>query len=170
MNYHPATVEIISQAARKARELGHSYVGSAHFLLALSRESGSTGLVLRQLGVNPEVTEALTQLLYGLGTPDLPLPQGLTPEAKRLLRGAAGEARSQKARQIQPQHLLLALARQERGAAGELLRLSGIPAEELFTQTVDYLRWEQSVLTRAKKEDGRLRLLEQFSEDLVARA
>ena len=86
MNYHPATVEIISQAARKARELGHSYVGSAHFLLALSREGGSTGLVLRQLGVNPEVTEALTQLLYGLGTPDLPLPQGLTPEAKRLLR------------------------------------------------------------------------------------
>ena len=170
MHYHPATVELLSQAARKARELGHSYVGSAHFLLALSREGGSTGLVLRQMGVNPELMEALIQLLYGLGTPELPLPQGLTPEAKHLLRGAAGEARSQRVRQIQPQHLLLAMARQERGAAGELLRLSGIGAEELFTQTVEYLRWEQSVMTRAKKEETRLRLLEQFSEDLVAKA
>lgn len=170
MHYHPATVELLSQAARKARELGHSYVGSAHFLLALSREGGSTGLVLRQMGVNPELMEALIQLLYGLGTPELPLPQGLTPEAKHLLRGAAGEARSQRVRQIQPQHLLLAMARQERGAAGELLRLSGLAPEELFNQTVEYLRWEQSVLTRAKKEETRLRLLEQFSEDLVAKA
>ncbi len=170
MNYHPATVELLSQAARKARELGHSYVGSAHFLLALSREGGSTGLVLRQMGVNPELMEALIQLLYGLGTPELPLPQGLTPEAKHLLRGAAGEARSQRVRQIQPQHLLLAMARQERGAAGELLRLSGLAPEELFNQTVEYLRWEQSVSTRAKKEETRLRLLEQFSEDLVAKA
>ena len=170
MHYHPATVELLSQAARKARELGHSYVGSAHFLLALSREGGSTGLVLRQMGVNPELMEALIQLLYGLGTPELPLPQGLTPEAKHLLRGAAGEARSQRVRQIQPQHLLLAMARQERGAAGELLRLSGLAPEELFNQAVEYLRWEQSVLTRAKKEETRLRLLEQFSEDLVAKA
>ena len=82
--------------------LGHSYVGSAHFLLALSREGGSTGLVLRQMGVNPELMEALIQLLYGLGTPELPLPQGLTPEAKHLLRGAAGEARRGAAAAFRP--------------------------------------------------------------------
>ena len=170
MRYHPATVELLCLAARKAREFGHSYVGSAHLLLALCREPAEVGLVLRQLGMDPELTEAMAQLIYGLGTPDLPLPQGLTPQAKRLLHLAAGEARRQKCRQIRPRHLLLAMARQEEGAAGELLRINGITADTLFTQTVDYLRWERQTVIKAKKEDVHLRLLEQFSEDLVARA
>lgn len=170
MRYHTMTEELIQEAARKARELGHSYVGSEHLLLALIREPGGMGLVLRQLGVDPELTEAMAQLLHGTGTPDLPLPQGLTPEARELLRGAAREARNQKSREIQPQHLLLAMARQSSCAAGELLRINGVSADALFTHTVDYLRWERQALAKGKKEAVTLRLLEQFSEDLVAKA
>ena len=170
MRYHAQTLELIQSAARKARSLGHSYVGSAHLLLALSREPGNVGLVLRQLGVDPELTEAMALLLYGAGTPDLPLPQGLTEEARQLLLGAAREAKRQKSREIRPEHLLLALARQEGSAAGELLQINGITGDILFTQTVDYLRWERQTLVKEKREEVRLRLLEQFSEDLVARA
>ena len=170
MRYHTQTVELIQSAARKARSLGHSYVGSAHLLLALTREPGNVGLVLRQLGVDPELTEAMALLLYGAGTPDLPLPQGLTEEARQLLLGAAREAKRQKSREIRPEHLLLALARQEGSAAGELLQINGVTGDILFTQTVDYLRWERQTLVKEKREEVRLRLLEQFSEDLVARA
>ena len=170
VHYHTMTAELIQAAARKARSLGHSYVGSAHLLLALSREPGGMGLILRQLGVDPELTEAMVQLLYGAGTPDLPLPQGLTPEARELLRSAAREAKQQKCREIQPQHLLLAMARQKGCAAGELLRINGVSADALFTHTVDYLRWERQALAKGKKEAVALRLLEQFSEDLVAKA
>ena len=170
MRYHAQTLELIQSAARKARSLGHSYVGSAHLLLALSREPGNVGLVLRQLGVDPELTEAMALLLYGAGTPDLPLPQGLTEEARQLLLGAAREAKRQKSREIRPEHLLLALARQEGSAAGELLQINGVTGDILFTQTVDYLRWERQTLVKEKREEVRLRLLEQFSEDLVARA
>ena len=170
MRYHAQTLELIQSAARKARSLGHSYVGSAHLLLALTREPGNVGLVLRQLGVDPELTEAMALLLYGTGTPDLPLPQGLTEEARQLLLGAAREAKRQKCREIRPEHLLLALARQEDSAAGELLQINGVTGDILFTQTVDYLRWERQTLVKEKREEVRLRLLEQFSEDLVARA
>ena len=170
MRYHAQTLELIQSAARKARSLGHSYVGSAHLLLALSREPGNVGLVLRQLGVDPELTEAMALLLYGAGTPDLPLPQGLTEEARQLLFDAAREAKRQKSREIRPEHLLLALARQEGSAAGELLQINGVTGDILFTQTVDYLRWERQTLVKEKREEVRLRLLEQFSEDLVARA
>ena len=170
MRYHAETMELIQSAARKARSLGHSYVGSAHLLLALTREPGNVGLVLRQLGVDPELTEAMALLLYGTGTPDLPLPQGLTEEARQLLLGAAREAKRQKCREIRPEHLLLALARQEDSAAGELLQINGVTGDILFTQTVDYLRWERQTLVKEKREEVRLRLLEQFSEDLVARA
>ena len=170
MRYHVLTADLLHRSARKARELGHGYVGSAHILLSLSREPGAAGQVLRMLGVNPELTESITQLLYGTGTPDLPLPQGLTTEARNLLYLAAGEAKGQKSREIMPQHLLLAMARQESSTAAQLLQLSGISGDELFTHTVEYLRWEQSVAFKGKKEAFTMKLLEQFSEDLVARA
>ena len=170
MRYHTLTADLIHSAARKARGLGHSYVGSVHLLLAMAWEPGGPGLVLRQLGVDPELTEAMAQLLYGTGTPDLPLPQGLTQEARELLRLAAREARQQNCREIQPQHLLLAMARQRDCAAGELLQLNGVSADMLFTHTVDYLRWEQTAPGKGKKEAVAMRLLEQFSEDLIAKA
>jgi len=152
LRYHALTADLLQRSARKARELGHSYVGSAHILLSLSREPGAAGQVLRMLGVDPELTECMAQLLYGAGTPDLPLPQGLTRDARRLLYLAAAEAKGQKSREVFPHHLLLALARQETSAAAELLQLSGVSSDMLFTHTVDYLRWEQSVASKGKKE------------------
>ena len=170
MRYHMLTADLIQRSARKARELGHSYVGSAHLLLVLTREPGAAGQVLRFLGVDPDLTESMAQLLYGAGTPDLPLPQGLTRSAKQILRLSAREARAQNCREILPHHLLLALARQESCAAGELLQINGVSADALFTHTVEYLRWEQTTVVKGKKEAVATRLLEQFSEDLIARA
>ncbi len=170
MRYHMQTEALLRRCAGKARNLGHSYVGSAHLLLTMAGEAGMAGTVLRQLGVDPELTEAMAQLLYGSGTPDLPLPQGLTREARELLRCAAREAKQCSCREIQPHHILLAMARRDDNAAAELLQLNGVSADALFTHTMDYLRWEQQVFTRGKKEAVATRLLEQFSEDLIARA
>ena len=170
MQLDTLTADLIQRAGQKARSLGHSYVGSAHLLLALAQEPGIPEQVLRMLGMDPELTEAMALLLYGRGTPSLPLPQGLTGEAKRLLRGAAQEAKLLHSRQVAPVHLLLAMARQEQSAAGELLRLNGVSADALFTHTLEYLRWEQSAPVTGKKEGVSTKLLEQFSEDLIVKA
>ena len=170
MRYHVLTEQLLRDSCRKARELGHSWVGPVHFLLALSREPGPAGQVLRLMGMDPDLTENMAKLLYGFSEGELPLPQGLTPEARLLLRQAAGEARQQKQRQLQPHHLLLALSRQEESETAQLLAVSGISGESLFTHTVEYLHWEQQKAPPGKKEAVTTRLLEQFSEDLVARA
>ena len=169
MRYHTLTSDLIQRAAQKARSFGHSYVGSAHILLALAGEPGMAGQVLRLLGMDQELTEAMAQLLYGAGTPDLPLPQGLSREARALLYQAAREAKQQDCRQVHPHHLLLAMARREGNGAAELLQLNGISADALFTHTVEYMHWEQSTPAKGKKEAVATRLLEQFSEDLVAK-
>lgn len=170
MRYHTMTAEMILQAGQKARSLGHSYVGSIHLLLAMAQEPGNTGQLLRMAGVDPELVESMVQLLYGVGAPDLPLPQGLTREAKGILCLAAQEAKRQGCREILPIHLLLAMARREKSGAGELLALSGISGDDLFTHTVEYLRWEKEAPGKGKKEAVTTKLLEQFSEDLIAKA
>ena len=57
MRYDMQTLELICCAARKARSLGHSYVGSAHLLLALSVQKAAeemNGVQLPPLEENEE--------------------------------------------------------------------------------------------------------------------
>lgn len=170
MRYHVQTEETIHTAGQKARQMGHSCVGTAHLLAALSESPGWTGQFLRSVGLEPELTRNLTALFYGMGTPDLPLPQGFTPDAGQVLRAAAREARDQGSRLIRPVHLLLALARQEDCSAAQLLRWSGISPEMLFHNMVESMQWETAVSRKVKKEAVATKLLEQFSEDLIQKA
>ena len=167
MRYHACTLELIRLAGQKARILGHSFVGSAHLLLALTQQAGSTGQLLRSAGVDPVLTEEMALMFFGVGTPDLPLPQGLSHGAKGILRGATKEAKRLGCREVEPVHVLLALARRGESAAGELLELEGVDQEELFHTTVEYLTWKSQKDWKCKKEAVDLKLLEQFSEDLV---
>ena len=170
MRYEPESLDLITTAHKKAKELGHSYVGSAHLLLALADQHGATGQILRGFGLNKVATEDMAVLFYGKGSAKLPLPQGFSPEAKRILRGAAREAQFQNGRVIRPVHILISLARRDKTAAGELLLLSGIDTNELFTKTVENLKWETSSPAKRKKEGPDTKLLDQFSEDLIMKA
>ena len=170
MRYDDQSTELIRRAAQKARELGHSYVGSAHLLLAMAEQQGCAGHMLRSFGLNAAVAQDMAALFYGKGTPQLPLPQGMSRNFRQILQGAAKEADSQKAKSISSRHLLLSLARREKTAAGELLLYSGIDAGELFTAAVENMQWEERIMVKRKKEAVITRLLEQFSEDLILKA
>ena len=170
MRYEAESVELINEAYRKAKELGHSYVGSVHLLLALASQRGNPGQILRDFGLDAVVTADMAVLLYGKGVAQLPMPQGLSHGAKQVLRGAAREAILLKRRQIRPTHILLSLARREKTAAGELLLLNGIDTNELFTKTIENLRWEVQKPAKPKKEGSTTKLLDQFSEDLIMKA
>ena len=168
--YDSEAAELIRSAGRKAREMGHSYVGSAHLLLAMAQNRGLAGNVLRGFGLNCAVAEDMTMMLYGRGTPQLPLPQGLTAELREILRGAAREAQLGKCREIGMKHMLLSMVRREGSAAGELLAFNGISPEEVFTAAVEQVVWEGKIEDRKKKGAVVTKLLEQFGEDLVLKA
>ncbi len=171
MRYHMLTAEIIRNSGVKAKKLGHSYVGSVHLLLAMAEQQGNVGNMLRTFGLNPAVIEDMAVILYGKGDARLPLPQGLTRNARGILRGAATEAESARVREIGPIHLLLALSRRKSAThAGQLLALSGIDAGELFHHAVETMHWESTMTVKRKKEATVTRLLEQFSEDLLLKA
>ncbi len=168
MRYHAESLALIRLSGGEARLLGHSYVGSVHLLLALCQMPGGTAQLLRSFGLEPGFLRELTGLLYGVGRQDLPLPQGLTREARKILRGAGREARRQGKRQVEPAHLLLAMAREQDSGAYEILKTCGVSADALFTHTLEYLFVDAP--QRGKKEAVATKLLEQFSEDLVQKA
>ncbi len=170
MRYDPSAQELILRAGTAARALGHSYVGSQHLLLALAEDKGLAGKMLRGAGLEPDMTEKMAAVLYGVGTPGLPLPQGLTAQAREILRRSVTEAAALGDREVRPVHILLALLRQDRTASRDLLILSGVDREELFSRTVDYLRWKPKGRAKGKREGTAMKLLEQFSEDLIAKA
>ena len=128
MRFHGDTQRILISAARIARDLGHGYVGSAHLLMAMARQPDFAGDLLRWAGVEPEGAAQMAGLLYGKGTPGLPLPQGYSGQMRRILREAGREADYQKSSRVEPVHILLSLLRQDRTAAKELLilRLKGV--------------------------------------------
>ncbi len=170
MHYEDDAQGLILAAAHKAKALGHSYVGSAHLLLALAEEVGLAGQLLRGAGFEAQVAFQMAAVLYGTGTPGLPLPQGFSNQARRILRGARSEAKYFACRQVRAVHILLALLRQERTASRDLLILSSVDTEELFSMTVEYLQWEKGMPEKRKKEAVSTKLLEQFSEDLIQKA
>ena len=170
MQYETDAQGLILAAGKKARDMGHSYVGSAHLLLALAQEPGLPGQLLRGAGFDPALAESMALVLYGVGTPGLPLPQGFSAQARRVLRGARDEARQMDCRQVQGEHILLSLLRREKTAANDLLVLSGVDTELLFSRTVDYLQWKVKAPQNRDKEAVSTKLLEQFSEDLLLKA
>ena len=170
MRYAKDARQILLDAAASAREMGHSYVGSAHLLLAMLRQSGGGGQLLRAAGTDISLVEATMAVLYGLGTPQMPLPQGFSGQARRILRTAGNEARLQNCREVRGVHLLLALLREEKTAARDILLLGGVDSDRVFTHTVECLK-RGSYLPRTQyKEAVKTKLLEQFSEDLILKA
>ena len=169
MQYSRESRELLRQAATDARSLGHSYVGSSHLLMAFAGERNLAGNLLRGYGISREMTGHMAAILYGTGGRGLPLHQGFTGKMSGILRGAATEARCRKSTLVEPLDIFLAMLRCEACSAGELLRIYGVAPHDLFHRTVDLLQRSQ-IIRNEKKEAADMRLLEQFSEDLIMKA
>ena len=170
MQYAQGALTLIALAAGEARQLGHSFVGSGHMLLALSQCPAAAGNLLRTYGIDPQVLRSVMAVMYGKGTPGLPLPQGMTAKLRRILRNAGSEARATGERKVDSIHILISLLRQEKSEAKELLILGGADPQELFHDGVDCLCRQLFQPQKRKKEGGQMKLLDQFSEDLLIKA
>ncbi len=170
MRYEAGATNLLLSAAEQARRFGHSYVGSEHLLLAMVSSPCWEGQILSSVGTDGEMLNKLVSLLYGVGNPKVPLPQGFSTAMKQILRNAATEAKQLGKRAVGSLHILLALSRMERCSAMELLAIIDVNQDEVFTRTLDYLMWQTQGKAKVKKEAVSTKLLEQFSEDLIQKA
>ena len=170
MRYTQQAVDVILASAAHARSMGHSFVGSVHLLWALASEGSGLSNLLAQKGLTGELIGDVAAVLYGSGCPQLPMPQGFSQDARRILSSAAGEARLMGDGQVQPIHILLSLTRRADTAAITALMVAGVEPDELFTDVLERGMLFPADERKTKKERYSMKLLDQFSEDLVAKA
>lgn len=162
--FSPAGAAAIFWAESIAAQLGHSYVGSGHILLGLSQTEDPA---LRRLFAEEGLSTALLleelQLCCGWGTFGTPPLQGLSPQAKSCVLGAAGEACQSGHKQVEPMDLLLGLLRVQGSTAGVMLE-SGHRSGPAVHRALEASR-------KPKQGGGEMtKLLDRFSVDLTERA
>jgi len=122
--------EVVVLAQDEARALNHNYIGTEHFLLRLLREPGVAREALESLGVRYDDVHAQVARIVGHG--DVPIGEiPFTPRSKKVLELTVQEAESLGQHLAAPEHILLAIAREDEGIASEILRDLGADADAI---------------------------------------
>ncbi len=121
----PQITEILNYGKEEAARLHCQSVEPAHLLLALLRETESTGTaILRSIGVDlQKLKMMLEQRMVNTADNRDPL---LSDEASRIIKLMLLEARAMKAEAAETEHLLLALLRDENDIACQALNANSV--------------------------------------------
>ena len=170
MEFTPGAESALRLAQESAAELGHSYVGTEHLLLGISREKVGPGArALLSAGLTDQVIRDTLIRLIGLGSAGGLPSQGLTPRCRECLELALTEARRQQAARVDTGHLLTGLLRQSDSAARRVITASGKDPRRLLGMG-DPRSGERRRPEREERPAGVTKLLDQFSHDLTALA
>ena len=122
----------LNNALRFAKELGHTYIGSEHLLLALcsEQESVAAKLLAKHGVVAEELRTRITQMV-GEGTSSSVSPADMTPRTKRIIEHSAMESHRSGQSYIGTEHLLIALLGEGDSVAVQLLEADHVSVSEL---------------------------------------
>ena len=125
--------KILVYAQEEAEKLKHGYVGTEHMLLGiLKEEEGVCKKSLNDMKISSEGVKKLVVEYEGEGDVEMRRNEiPLTPRTKRLLELSLLEARNLNHNYISPEHILLALIREEEGVAYTILANLGADFNKL---------------------------------------
>src|SRR6478736_2686028 len=160
--FSDATRELLQRAAQTALEWGSLDLESDHLLFGALQDN-VVRHVLEQVGAEPDAIAA--QLEEEAEKADrTDVAPSLAPDAKAALLAAYEESRELGASYVGPEHVLLALARDEESPAGQLLQRFGISHTKLRGAVI------RGVEAGAPREQSNTPRLEEFGRDLTKEA
>ena len=134
LHFTPKARHAISRCPEIAGQLGHTYIGSEHLLLALSEETDSVAAhLLEKKGCHSEkLRQAITDFA-GIGTPTVVSASDMTPRLRRII-DKAGEEAAESAETVGSEHLLAAALKEKSAVACRLLHTVGTTPEDVLRE------------------------------------
>jgi ATP-dependent Clp protease ATP-binding subunit ClpC len=132
---------VMGLARDEALRLHHEYVGTEHVLLGIVSESADvTAGALGSFSITLDRARSGVETMIGLGPPSAsPDHRGVTPRAQQAIEFAREEAVHRNSPQVEPEHLLLGVAREAHGVAAQVLRDLLAPPEAVRAKVSELL-------------------------------
>jgi len=119
--------KVLQLAQEEATRFQHSYIGTEHLLLGLTREGDSLAArVLNELGVDLMKVRGAVAFIIGGAEQTVRADVGLTPRVKKVIELSVVEARRLRHDYIGTEHLLLGLVCEGEGIAAGVLETMGV--------------------------------------------
>src|SRR5512147_153815 len=136
--------EMFTELARKAIEyardeaarLRHDYIGTEHLLLGLIRFGEGMAIdMIANIGIDLAELKTSVEEVVQPSSGTMTMGQlSLTARAKKTLEVAGQEARALKSKEIDTEHILLALLKDEEGVAAQVLSMYDIDYKEAYEE------------------------------------
>jgi ATP-dependent Clp protease ATP-binding subunit ClpC len=163
--FNDSTTELLQRAAQQAVEWGNLDLSSEHLLYA-ALEDNVVRRVLEGVEADPEAIQAQLEEEADKGGRTDVTPS-LAPDAKRALLAAYEESQALGSSYIGPEHVLLALARDDESEAGELLGRFGLSHTRLRGAV---MRGVDTATGAAREPASATPTLDEYSRDLTQMA
>jgi ATP-dependent Clp protease ATP-binding subunit ClpB len=172
MNWDKLTIkaqESISEAQKKAENLGHQMIENEHLMAALlSQKEGIVKPILDKLGANSgSLINDLEAELKKLPRVEGGVQVYISPRLKQTLDIAFNEAERLKDEYVSTEHLLIGIAEVKDGAAFAVLKRYGVTKDGIYTVLKD-IRGSQRVTDQAPEE--KYQALQRYCRDLTEEA
>jgi len=171
--------EMFTESARKAIEfardeaarLRHDYIGTEHLLLGLIRlGEGKAVDIITNIGLDlNELKTSVEEVVQPSGGTMTMGQLPLTARAKKTLEVSGQEARALKSKDIDTEHILLALLKDEEGVAAQVLSMYDIDYKEAYEELKNIQGGRPSAFGRKRKK-SKTPALDHFGRDLTEMA
>ncbi|MDX9857743.1 MAG: ATP-dependent Clp protease ATP-binding subunit [candidate division Zixibacteria bacterium] len=168
--------EMFTESARKAIEyardeasrLRHDYIGTEHLLLGLIRlGEGRAVDIMGNLGLDmDDLRGAIEEVVQPSGGTMTMGQLPLTARAKKTLEVSGQEARALKSKDIDTEHILLALLKDEEGVAAQVLSTYEIDYKEAYEELKNINNGKPSSFKKKRKK-SKTPALDHFGRDLT---
>ena len=164
---------VIMGAQKESQNFKHGYIGTEHILLGIMLEGGYAKKTIAKFNIEFKDVRDLVEEYLGYG--DETMPNGellLTPRTKKLFDESFVEASRFNHKYASPEHLLLALIKEDDSVAYTILSKLNVDFKKIEKNLVEYLENRSDDESKGEMEigaddDG---ILVQYSTDLTNEA